>query len=139
LIDVDLEAACAECGQAAVARFDIQSFVLQRTLYQREGVLSEVHALAGAYGWSLNEILGLPRSLRRSLAERLAAARGTGLRRAIGELLICPYCVGMWIAAAFTAGLIVAPRATRWTAAALSTLFGSDILQIAYKKAEAAR
>ena len=67
------------------------------------------------------------------------AARGTGLRRAIGELLICPYCVGMWIAAAFTAGLIVAPRATRWTAAALSTLFGSDVLQIAYKKAEAAR
>jgi hypothetical protein len=66
-------------------------------------------------------------------------ARGTGLRRAIGELLICPYCVGMWIAAAFTAGLIVAPRATRWTAAALSTLFGSDVLQIAYKKAEAAR
>jgi Protein of unknown function (DUF1360) len=67
------------------------------------------------------------------------AARGTGLRRAIGELLICPYCVGMWIAAAFTAGLIVAPRATRWTAAALSMLFGSDVLQIAYKKAEAAR
>jgi hypothetical protein len=66
------------------------------------------------------------------------AARGTGLRRAIGELLICPYCLGMWIAAAFTAGLIVAPRATRWTAAALSTLFGSDLLQIAYKKAEAA-
>lgn len=66
------------------------------------------------------------------------AARGTGLRRAIGELLICPYCLGMWIAAAFTAGLIVAPRATRWTAAALSTLFGSDLLQIAYKRAEAA-
>lgn len=67
------------------------------------------------------------------------AARGTGLRRAIGELLICPYCLGMWIAAAFTAGLIVAPRPTRWTATALSTLFGSDVLQIAYKKAEAAR
>lgn len=67
------------------------------------------------------------------------AARGTGLRRAIGELLICPYCLGMWIAAAFTAGLIVAPRATRWTATALSTLLGSDLLQIAYKKAEAAR
>jgi hypothetical protein len=37
----------------------------------------------------------------------------------------------MWIAAAFTAGLIVAPRATRWIATALSTPFGSDILQIA--------
>lgn len=64
------------------------------------------------------------------------AARGTGLRRAIGELLVCPYCIGMWIAAAFTAGLLVAPRATRWTAAVFVTVTGSDVLQIAYKKAE---
>lgn len=64
------------------------------------------------------------------------AARGSGLRRAIGELLVCPYCIGLWIAAAFTAGLIVVPRATRWTAAVLTAVFGSDLLQIAYKKAE---
>lgn len=64
------------------------------------------------------------------------AARGRGFRRALGELLICPYCIGMWIAAAFTAGLIVAPRATRWVATVLTTLFGADVLQIAYKKAE---
>jgi hypothetical protein len=63
-------------------------------------------------------------------------ARGRGLRRALGELLICPYCVGMWIAAAFTAGLAVAPRPTRWIASMLSALFGSDLLQIAYKRAE---
>jgi uncharacterized membrane protein len=30
----------------------------------------------------------------------------------------------------------VAPRATRWIASALTTLFGADMLQIAYKKAE---
>jgi hypothetical protein len=63
-------------------------------------------------------------------------ARGSGLRRAIGELLICPYCMGMWIAAFFTAGLAVAPRPTRWVAAVLTALFGSDLLQIAYKRAE---
>jgi hypothetical protein len=63
-------------------------------------------------------------------------ARGRGLRRALGELLICPYCVGMWVAAAFTAGLAVAPRPTRWIASALTALFGSDLLQIAYKRAE---
>jgi Protein of unknown function (DUF1360) len=63
-------------------------------------------------------------------------ARGRGLRRAIGELIICPYCLGLWMAAAFAAGLVVAPRATRWIAAVLSVLFGADLLQIAYKKAE---
>lgn len=64
------------------------------------------------------------------------AARGTGVRRAIGELLVCPYCVAMWIAAGFSAGLVVAPRATRLIASLLTILFGSDVLQIAYRKAE---
>jgi hypothetical protein len=62
--------------------------------------------------------------------------RGRGLRRAIGELLVCPYCLGMWTSAAFVAGLLVAPRLTRWLAAVLAIFFGSDVLQIAYKKAE---
>ena len=63
-------------------------------------------------------------------------ARGSGLRRAIGELVICPYCIGLWIAAAFAAGFIVAPRATRWVASVLTAVFGSDLLQIAYRRAE---
>jgi hypothetical protein len=66
-------------------------------------------------------------------------ADGEGLRRAIGELLVCPYCLGMWIGAAFAAGLLVAPRFTRWFAAVLTAVFGADVLQIAYKKAEDAR
>jgi Protein of unknown function (DUF1360) len=64
------------------------------------------------------------------------AARGHGLRRAIGELVICPYCIGLWIAAAFVCGLVAAPRTTRLVAAAFTALTGSDALQIAYKKAE---
>ena len=63
-------------------------------------------------------------------------ARGRGFRRAVGELIICPYCLGAWIAGAFAAGLIVAPRPTRWVAGVLTVVFGSDVLQIAYKKAE---
>ncbi len=63
-------------------------------------------------------------------------ARGSGLRRAIGELLICPYCLGMWTSAALVAGLLVMPRFTRWVASVLAALFGSELLQMAYKKAE---
>lgn len=73
LLDVELDATCAECGASQLVRFDIQSFTLQRLLDERERLLGEVHALAGGYGWSLDEIVSLPRSLRRSLATRLAA------------------------------------------------------------------
>ncbi len=62
--------------------------------------------------------------------------RGEGLRRAIGELLVCPYCLGMWTSALLVAGLLVLPRFTRWTSAVLVALFGSELLQIAYKRAE---
>src|SRR5579872_344045 len=61
--------------------------------------------------------------------------RGRGLRRVIGELLICPYCLGMWTSAFMTAGLLVAPRFTRWTCSVLVSFFGADVLQIAYRRA----
>ena len=62
--------------------------------------------------------------------------RGEGLRRTIGELLVCPYCLGMWISGGFHLGLVSAPRATRFTASVLTGLTISDFLQIAYKAAE---
>jgi len=69
-------------------------------------------------------------------AEFEESARGTGLRRALGELLICPYCLGLWLVAAMCVGLLFAPRFTRLVAAAFSALTISDFLQIAYKAAE---
>lgn len=66
------------------------------------------------------------------------AARGRGLRRAVGELLVCPYCLDMWTASGFVGGLIVAPRATRWIATVFTALTGADVLQMAYAKAESA-
>jgi Protein of unknown function (DUF1360) len=62
--------------------------------------------------------------------------RGHGLRRAVGELLLCPYCLGMWTSATMTALLLVFPRFTRWFASALSIFFGSEVLQMVYKKGE---
>lgn len=61
-------------------------------------------------------------------------AKGTGLRRSIGELLTCPYCLSVWIATAFAAGLMVAPRATRAVASVFSAVFGADLLQLAYHR-----
>jgi hypothetical protein len=69
-------------------------------------------------------------------SELSESARGTGARRAIGELLVCPYCIGLWVVAAFSVGLLFAPRLTRFVAAALSALTISDFLQVAYKAAE---
>ena len=63
-------------------------------------------------------------------------ARGGGARQAIGELLICPYCLGLWVVASFSVGLLFAPRLTRFVAAVFTALTGSDFLQIAYKAAE---
>jgi hypothetical protein len=63
-------------------------------------------------------------------------ARGRGLRRAVGELVVCPYCLGQWVAGAFAVGLVAAPRPTRllagmWTAQAIA-----DAAQLAYVAAE---
>jgi hypothetical protein len=66
------------------------------------------------------------------------AARGHGLRRAIGELLVCPYCIGMWASAGLIAALLVFPRFTRWFASVLTVFFGSELLQLAYSRAESA-
>ena len=62
--------------------------------------------------------------------------RGRGLQRAIGELLVCPYCVGQWISAGFAAGLVISPRATRLVAAAYSAQAIADFLQLAYLAGE---
>jgi hypothetical protein len=39
--------------------------------------------------------------------------KGSGWRRAIGELISCPICAGTWIAAVLTYSLELAPRPTR--------------------------
>ncbi len=62
--------------------------------------------------------------------------RGTGLRKSIGELLTCPFCLGLWLVGAGHIGLVYAPRETRIVASTFSSLAVSDFLQIAYKAAE---
>ena len=62
--------------------------------------------------------------------------RGSGIRKAVGELVSCPFCISQWVATGFTFGLVVAPRATRWTASVFASLALADFLQFAYAVAE---
>lgn len=62
-------------------------------------------------------------------------ARGTGLRRAIGELVVCDYCLAQWVAGAFAVGLVGAPRPTRLVAGMYTVEALSDALNVAYSKA----
>jgi hypothetical protein len=65
-------------------------------------------------------------------AEVEESPRGHGLRRAIGELIACPYCLGQWISAGFVGGMLLAPRVTRTVAAMLAIVAGQDVLQHLY-------
>jgi hypothetical protein len=45
-----------------------------------------------------------------------------GVPRALGELLTCPYCVGLWTAAGLSYALVLFPRQTRL----VTTIFGGQ-------------
>jgi hypothetical protein len=62
--------------------------------------------------------------------------RGTGLRHAVGELLTCPFCLAQWIATTFFLGLVLAPRVARTVASLMVVVTASDVLQLAYAKAQ---
>lgn len=54
--------------------------------------------------------------------------RGTGWRKAMGELMTCPFCLAQWVATAWALAFIFAPRPTRVAAAILTTVTGADWL-----------
>jgi len=57
------------------------------------------------------------------------ARPGTGIKRAIGELIACPICNGTWIAAGLLYGLCHAPRYTRMLMTVMSVVGAAEILQ----------
>lgn len=59
--------------------------------------------------------------------------RGEGLRRSVGELLTCQFCLGMWVASFFTYGLVFAPSVTRLIASVFTVVTISDHLHQTYK------
>lgn len=55
-----------------------------------------------------------------------------GAARALGELVTCPYCIGLWVASGFAYSLVFFPRQTRF----VTTIFGgqavADFLNAAF-------
>jgi Protein of unknown function (DUF1360) len=45
-----------------------------------------------------------------------------GAARALGELLTCPHCIGLWVASGFAYSLVLFPRQTRL----VTTIFGAQ-------------
>jgi len=58
--------------------------------------------------------------------------RGSGLRRAIGELLVCPYCLSQWVGTGFIGLYLQAPRLARTVSSLFVIVAGSDVLQQAW-------
>jgi hypothetical protein len=67
-----------------------------------------------------------------SPAEVREEVRGRGLRRVVGELITCPFCLGQWVATGFIGGFLFAPRVTRVVAATFTAAAVSDALQLGY-------
>jgi len=62
--------------------------------------------------------------------------RGSGARKAVGELITCPFCLAQWVATLIAFGFLIAPRATRVFSYVMTIVAGADFLQLAYDAAE---
>jgi Protein of unknown function (DUF1360) len=106
-------------------------------------------ALLGIASYQLSRTLTRDRVttfLRRPFADEQGPAgrgevksepRGKGLQRAVGELMICPFCMTQWVAGAALAALCVAPRTTRFAASMLAVRTVAEAANIAHEAAVA--
>jgi hypothetical protein len=65
-------------------------------------------------------------------AELAESVRARGLRHAVGELVTCPFCISLWVAAFFSYGYVLAPRLTRLVATIFAIDAISDNLNLVY-------
>ncbi|WP_223641487.1 DUF1360 domain-containing protein [Corallococcus sp. EGB] len=65
--------------------------------------------------------------------EVVETARGEGPRRALGELLDCPFCLTPWVASGFMMASTVRPRETRFVATLFAVSAASFFLHRAYE------
>lgn len=119
------------CGVRLPERFSVQDTVLlclathkASRLLAKDAVTSPLRAPFVRYEEPAGE------------AELNESVRGTGVQHAVGELVTCPFCLGVWVSSGLTAGLAFAPRATRTVLTALTAIAASDAIQLAYDGAK---
>jgi Protein of unknown function (DUF1360) len=54
--------------------------------------------------------------------EEATEPKPDGLQRVLGELVTCPYCIGLWVASGLSYSLVLFPRQTRL----MTTIFGAQ-------------
>lgn len=55
-----------------------------------------------------------------------------GMARALGELLTCPYCIGLWISSGLSYSHVLFPRETRFFTAIFGSYAVTDFLHAAF-------
>jgi hypothetical protein len=64
--------------------------------------------------------------------EEATEPKREGTSRALGELVTCPYCVGVWTAAGLSYALVLFPRETRVVTTIFSAQAVADFLNAAF-------
>jgi hypothetical protein len=59
--------------------------------------------------------------------------RGTGFRRVVGEMILCPWCTGVWIATLLTFAWVLIPAVAKVILIAFAVAAGGMIFQITTK------
>lgn len=77
VLDVHIPVTCPFCQSLERTRFEMVSFFLASLQRERPILLREIHRLASAYHWGLEDIMGLPRSLRQAHVALIEVDRGT--------------------------------------------------------------
>jgi hypothetical protein len=115
-------------GRALPERVDAKDLVLLGVATHKLSLIGAQDAVTSPLRAPFTELQ--EKESPKSLDEK---PRGEGLRRSVGELLTCQFCLGMWVASFFTYGLVLAPRVTRLIATVFTVVTISDHLHQTYK------
>lgn len=128
-----LVASARLAGRQLPERYSLRDLVIGGVATHKLSRLVTKSAVASPIRMPFTEFEGAAGS-----AEHEESPHGShGVRHTVGELLTCPFCLGVWLGTAYVAGLVGAPRPTRTAAAVLAVVGVSDALQHGYARLRA--